>query len=72
MIGEKFIHEDIFYDVSNTQDGNLLCKWEIGYNQKQLLDMGVKANNIYTSSIDTFTSPEYFSHYRAMRRKENE
>ena len=43
-----------------------------GHNRRQLLDMGVKENNIYTSSIDTFTSLEYFSHYRSVRTGENE
>ena len=43
-----------------------------GHNRRQLLDMGVKENNIYTSSIDTFTSLEYFSHYRSVRTGEKE
>lgn len=43
-----------------------------GCNRKQLLDMKVKETNIYTSSIDTFKSPEYFSHYRSVRTGEDE
>ena len=44
----------------------------VGYNRRQLLDMRVKEDNIYTSSIDTFTSLEYYSHYRSVRTGEDE
>ncbi len=44
----------------------------IGYNRRQLLDMKIKEDNIYMSSIDTFTSDKYFSHYRSVRTGENE
>ena len=27
MMDENFIHEDLFYAVSNREDGNLSCKW---------------------------------------------
>ena len=40
--------------------------------QSELLDIQVKEDNIYTSSIDTFTSLEYFSHYRFERTGEDE
>jgi len=44
----------------------------IGFNRKQLLDMGVKENNIDISDIDTFKSSTYFSHYRSSRTGERE
>ena len=33
-----------------------------GYNRQVCLDNGCKPNNIYTSPINTVTSPDYFSH----------
>jgi YfiH family protein len=44
----------------------------ISYIHKQLLDSGVTKENIQTSSADTATSSEYFSHYRAVRAGEPE
>ncbi|MDP3953692.1 MAG: polyphenol oxidase family protein [bacterium] len=43
-----------------------------GFNRQQLLDMGVKENNIDISEIDTFSSATYFSHYRTGRAGEPE
>ena len=33
-----------------------------GYNRQRFIDTGINADNIHVSTIDTFTSPEYFSH----------
>lgn len=44
----------------------------IGYNKKQLLDPGIKKENIEISSIDTAKSKEFFSHYRTKKTKEHE
>ncbi|CAN5765462.1 hypothetical protein BH11PAT2_BH11PAT2_03380 [soil metagenome] len=44
----------------------------IGHIQKQLLDSGVLPENIQISPVDTATSSEYFSHYRAIRSGEQE
>lgn len=33
-----------------------------GRNYQELIDMGVAKDNIIVSSVDTYTSPEYFSH----------
>jgi len=43
-----------------------------GFNRQQLLAMGVKENNIDISEIDTFTSPSYFSQWRARATGETE
>lgn len=39
----------------------------IGYNQKQLLDSGIKPANVEISPIDTANDQNYFSHYRSVR-----
>ena len=44
----------------------------IGYNQEQLLQIGVLAKNLEVSSIDTVKSQDFFSHWRAKRTKEPE
>jgi len=64
--------EDGWHDfVKKGEDGKFWVD-VVGYNRKQLLDMKVKEDNIYISSIDTFTSDEYFSHYRSVRTGEDE
>jgi len=42
------------------------------YNQRVLMDAGVPKENILNSGIDTYSSPEYFSHYRSKRTGEPE
>jgi YfiH family protein len=44
----------------------------VGHVQDQLLDCGVLPENIRITPIDTATSEEYFSHYRAVRSGEQE
>lgn len=44
----------------------------IGYNQKQLRESGVLAENIYVNPVDTAIDTEYFSHYRSVRTGEPE
>lgn len=43
-----------------------------GFIKKQLLDAGVRKENISDEGIDTATSDEYFSHYRSERTGEEE
>lgn len=33
-----------------------------GFNRQRFIDAGLKPDNVYVSSIDTFSSPDYFSH----------
>ncbi|MEO6536473.1 MAG: polyphenol oxidase family protein [Candidatus Paceibacterota bacterium] len=44
----------------------------IGHIEEQLLGKGILPKNIHISPIDTATSNEYFSHYRAIRSGEAE
>ncbi len=43
-----------------------------GYNRRQLIDAGVREENILVSDVDTITSRDFFSHYRARRTGERE
>lgn len=43
-----------------------------GYNIKQMLAQGVRAENIHIDHTDTVVSPKYFSHYRCVRTGEQE
>lgn len=44
----------------------------VGYIQAQAIGSGVLLENINTSSVDTATSDDYFSHYRSVRTGEPE
>lgn len=59
-------------DFIEKEDDGLYHVDVLGYNKKQLIDVGVKESSIYTSGIDTFQSPKYFSHYRSARSTEEE
>jgi copper oxidase (laccase) domain-containing protein len=39
-----------------------------GYNMRQCIEAGVRQNNIEVCPVDTATSANYFSHYRASRQ----
>jgi copper oxidase (laccase) domain-containing protein len=41
-----------------------------GYNRQRFIDMGVPAENIQVSPVNTALSDDYFSHYRAVRSGE--
>ncbi|MGC9611060.1 MAG: polyphenol oxidase family protein [Minisyncoccia bacterium] len=44
----------------------------VGYNISQLINVGVKEENIEVSPIDTAKDSDFFSHYRAQRTGEKE
>ena len=44
----------------------------VGYNRRQLIDAGIREENISVSDVDTITSRDFFSHYRAQRAGEKE
>ncbi len=44
----------------------------VGYNRRQLIDAGVREEKIFVSDVDTITSRDFFSHYRAQRTGEKE
>ncbi len=44
----------------------------VAYNKAQIMSTGVPKQNITVDSIDTATSPDYFSHYRSVRTNEPE
>jgi copper oxidase (laccase) domain-containing protein len=56
--------------VTKTQDGFSVDV--AGYAHAQCIASGVRSENITLSSIDTCTSTQYFSHYRASRTGEQE
>jgi len=43
-----------------------------GYNRQRFIDAGVLPEHIQVSSVDTATSPDYFTHYRSVRSGEPE
>lgn len=40
----------------------------VGYNRAQFINVGVLPKNIQICQVDTAKSPDYFSHYRAVRQ----
>lgn len=72
----------VFDSVSQADDPmwqDFLCHSEQGigvdlpgYNQQRLIEAGVRPEHIQISPINTAVSPDYFSHYRAMRSGEPE
>jgi YfiH family protein len=44
----------------------------LSYNRKNLLAEGILGGNLNISEINTYTSPDYFSHYRSKRTGEPE
>lgn len=48
-------------------DGRI-CIDLVGYNRAQFIDAGVLLKNIQICQVDTAKSPDYFSHYRAVRQ----
>lgn len=44
----------------------------LSFNQAQLLESGVKSENIIASDVDTATDTTYFSHYRSTKTGETE
>ena len=67
----------IFFGPSIKKESYILPEYPdgfdlVGENLKQLLLKGIRDENIFVDSIDTAVSLEFFSHYRAVRKKEDE
>ena len=67
----------VFFGPSIKKESYILPEYPdgfdlVGENMKQLLLKGIRDENIFIDSTDTAASKDFFSHYRAVRAKENE
>lgn len=44
----------------------------LGYNERQLLNAGIRKENLFASAVDTIMSRDFFSHYRSRKTGERE
>jgi copper oxidase (laccase) domain-containing protein len=67
----------IFFGPSIKKESYIIDEYPEGYdlvaeNINQLLLKGIREENIFVDPIDTAASKDFFSHYRAVRNKEDE